>query len=118
MTTTPSSKVSTAYYVQSIIAFSVALCVVIVGEVWIPAPGWTRAFLALGTIFLVSATFTLAKCVRDQQETESVVSRIDQARLERLLAEFDPYRMPAGANERPAEPRFDSVPTGPFTAAG
>jgi hypothetical protein len=40
----------------------------------------------------VTATFTLAKCVRDAQEDGNVISRLDQVRLERLLAEFDPYR--------------------------
>ena len=94
MTNSPSPKTSSAFYLQSILSFGIALAVVIVGEIYLPVPAWTRAFLALGTVFLVSASFTLAKCVRDQQETESVVSRIDQARLERLLAEFDPYRVP------------------------
>ena len=79
-------------------SFAIALAVVVIGQIYLPVPAWTRAFLALGTIFLVSATFTLAKCVRDQQETETVLSRLDQARLERLLAEFDPYRVPTVAD--------------------
>ena len=95
MTNSPASKTTSAFYLQSIIAFSVALGVVIVGEVYLPVPSWTRAFLAIGTVFLVSSTFSLAKCVRDAQETETVVSRIDQARIERMLAEYDPYRVPA-----------------------
>ena len=95
MTNSPASKTTSAFYLQSIIAFSVALGVVIVGEVYLPVPSWTRAFLAIGTLFLVSSTFSLAKCVRDQQETETVVSRIDRARIERMLAEYDPYRVPA-----------------------
>ncbi len=101
MTNSPASKTTSAFYLQSIIAFSVALGVVIVGEVYLPVPSWTRAFLAIGTLFLVSSTFSLAKCVRDQQETETVVSRIDRARIERMLAEYDPYRVPtppAGAD--------------------
>ena len=94
MTNTPSAKTTSAFYLQSILSFGIALAVVIVGEIYLPVPAWTRAFLALGTLYLVSSSFTLAKVIRDQQETESVVSRIDQARLERLLAEFDPYRVP------------------------
>ncbi len=94
MNTTPSTKTTAAFYLQAILSFSIALAVVVIGEVYLPVSGWTRAFLALGTLFLVSSSFTLAKCVRDQQETESVVSRLDQVRIERLLAEFDPYRVP------------------------
>jgi len=91
-------KTTPAYLVQSIISFAVAMMVVVLGEMRLPVEGWTRAFLGIGTLFLVSSSFTLAKVIRDQHESENVVSRIDQARLERLLAEFDPYRLrgPAG----------------------
>jgi hypothetical protein len=106
MTTNPAPKNTSAFYLQAILSFGIALAVVVIGEVYLPVPAWTRAFLALGTVFLVSASFTLAKCVRDQQETESVVSRIDQARLERLLAEFDPYRVPAVGEPTPPPPPY------------
>ncbi len=43
----------------------------------------------------MSSAFTLAKCVRDQQETTQVLSRVDQARLELLLADHDPYAVPS-----------------------
>jgi hypothetical protein len=33
-----------------------------------------------------------AKCVRDAQENQYVVSRIDQARVDRILAEHDPWK--------------------------
>jgi hypothetical protein len=95
MTNSPSSRTTTAFAVQAAVAFAVSLIVVIIGEINLPVDAWTRAFLALGTVFLVSSTFTLAKVVRDQQDSDSVVSRIDQARIERMLAEYDPYRPPA-----------------------
>ena len=51
-----------------------------------------RAFLALGSLFLVTSTFTLAKCVRDAQEISGLSTRLDQARLDKILAEHDPFR--------------------------
>jgi hypothetical protein len=54
---------------------------------------WVRAFLALGLLYVVTSTFTLAKCVRDRQEEAAVVSRVDQARLDKLLAEQDLLRV-------------------------
>ena len=51
-----------------------------------------RAFLALGLLYVVTSTFTLAKCVRDQHEASRVVHRVDEARLERFLAEHDPFK--------------------------
>ena len=45
--------------------------------------------------------------MRDQQENVSVISRLDQARLERLLAEFDPYQTPNyGPLLQPAAPNY------------
>jgi hypothetical protein len=113
MNTNP-ARPTTAYYLQAITSFSVALAVLIVGEICLPLPPWTRAFLALGTLFLVSSCFTLAKCVRDQQDTEGVVSRLDQARIERLLAEFDPYRVPNITGQLPVDQ--PGVATSPLLA--
>jgi hypothetical protein len=93
MTNATAPKTTVPYMIQAGIAFSIALVTMIVGQLCLPVSPWTRAFLALGTTFLVSSAFTLAKCIRDQQETGSVLNRIDQARLDRLLAEFDPFHV-------------------------
>lgn len=42
-------------------------------------------------LFLVASTFTLAKVVRDQQEAATVRVRVDEARLEKLIAEHNPF---------------------------
>lgn len=95
MASTPqSTKNTTLFYAQSALAFAIALLSTCIGIAYLPAEPWTRAFLALAALFLVTSSFSLAKCVRDAQETGSVISRLDEARLERLLAEFDPYRTP------------------------
>lgn len=52
-----------------------------------------RAFLALGLLYVVTSSFTLAKCIRDRQEEAAIVSRVDQARLDKLLAEQDLLRV-------------------------
>ena len=48
-------------------------------------------FLAIALLYVVTSEFTLAKCVRDQQEAAAVTSRVDQARLDKMLAEHDPF---------------------------
>lgn len=93
-TPTASAKNSPAFFLQAAVSFAVALAAMLLAEVYMSGAAWQRAFLALGTLFLVTSTFTLAKVIRDAQESGTVVSRLDQARLERLLAEFDPYRPP------------------------
>jgi hypothetical protein len=91
MTSSTAPKTSPAFCAQAAISFGIALFAVVAGTFYLPVGGWVRAFLALGTLFLVSSSFTLAKCVRDQQESGAVLSRLDEARLEKLLAEYDPY---------------------------
>jgi yiaA/B two helix domain len=54
---------------------------------------WIRGFLALGLLYVVTSSFTLAKCIRDRQEETALVSRVDQARLDKLLAEQDLLRV-------------------------
>lgn len=97
-------KTTTAFYVQAGISFGVALLGLITAELYLPLAGWVRAFLALATLYLVTSTFTLAKCVRDAHESDSVIGRLDQVRLERLLAEFDPYQVQPVHPVQPTHP--------------
>jgi hypothetical protein len=84
---------TTAFYVQASISFGASLIAMAVGIGYLPLGSWPRAFLALGLLFTVTSAFTLAKCVRDRQEETEVVSRVDQARLDKLLAEQDLLHM-------------------------
>ncbi|WP_434588224.1 YiaA/YiaB family inner membrane protein [Streptomyces sp. A5-4] len=81
-----------AYYGQAVAAFAVALGAVTLGILKMEADAWVRAFLGIGVLYLVTSAFTLAKVIRDRQEAGQIVSRVDQARLEKLLAEHDPFQ--------------------------
>jgi hypothetical protein len=96
MTITNQPKPSAAFYIQSILSFTISLSALVVGVMVLPVGMWVRGFLAVGLLYVVTSTFTLAKVVRDHQEATSVHSRVDQARLEKLLSEHDPFRV-AGA---------------------
>jgi hypothetical protein len=91
----PQPRVTTAFYVQSIAAFALALIAVGAGIVYLPVGAWVRAFLGVGVLYLVTSAFTLAKCVRDAQEVGTVVRRVDQARIDKLLNEHDPFKTAA-----------------------
>ena len=88
----PAAKNTNAFFAQSALAFGTAMLTMLVAIFYLPADPWPKAFLALGTLFLTTSAFSLAKCVRDAQENQYVVSRIDQARVDRILAEHDPGR--------------------------
>jgi hypothetical protein len=83
---------TTAFYVQAVISFGLSLTALAVGIASLPVTTWVRSFMGLGLLYVVTSTFTLAKCVRDRNEEATVVSRVDQARLDKLLAEHDPFR--------------------------
>jgi hypothetical protein len=92
MSTPTSSKNTNAFFAQAAISFGIALLSMAVAILYLPVDPWIRAFLGLGTMFLTTSCFTLAKCVRDTQENQYVVSRLDQARVDKILAEHDPFR--------------------------
>ncbi len=97
MTTSPlPPRNTTAFFAQAAISFGVASLAVGVGITYLPVDRWIRGFLAVGCLFLVSSAFTLAKCIRDQQEY-ALVSRAEQARMEKYLSEHDGYVAPTAA---------------------
>ncbi|MHA6764357.1 YiaA/YiaB family inner membrane protein [Streptacidiphilus sp. PAMC 29251] len=82
-----------AYYMQAILSFGISVGAMGIGIAYLAADAWIRAFLALGLLYVVTSAFTLAKVIRDRQDEDQVVSRVDQARLDKLLAEHDPFRV-------------------------
>jgi hypothetical protein len=84
-------KPTTAFYLQAALSFGISTVGVLIGIATLPVDGPMRAFLGLGLLYVVTSTFTLAKCVRDTHEAGSVIHRVDEARLERLLTEHDPF---------------------------
>jgi hypothetical protein len=89
MSTPLRPRTTTAFHVQAAISFGVSLSVTIIGIGYLADSRWVRAFLALGLVYVVTSSFTLAKCIRDRQEEVAIVSRVDQAKLDKLLAEQD-----------------------------
>ncbi len=94
MSTPIHPKNTNGLYLQAGIAFGVALLTMIFGIYVMPGDIWVRAFLGLGTVFLTSSSFTLAKCVRDAQEEEYAAARLDRARMELLHTEHGPFEPP------------------------
>ncbi|TDD16460.1 YiaA/YiaB family inner membrane protein [Nonomuraea diastatica] len=86
---------TSAFYAQAVLSFAVSIASVTIALIYLPAAGWIRAFLALGLLYVVTSTLTLAKVVRDRQELAEVTNRVDQARLDKLLADHDPFKADA-----------------------
>jgi hypothetical protein len=95
MDTNTHTRPTPAFFAQAVASFGISLTAVTAGIVYLPVGAWIRAFLAIGMLYVVTSAFTLAKCIRDQQESTTVVKRVDQARLDKLLADHDPFKVPA-----------------------
>ena len=93
MSTPLRPRTTTAFFAQAAISFAVSLTVTVIGIGYLHDSRWVRAFLALGLLYVVTSSFTLAKCIRDRQEESAIVSRVDQARLDKLLSEQDLLRI-------------------------
>jgi hypothetical protein len=89
MSTPLRPRTTTAFYSQTVISFAVSLGATLIGIAYLAETRWVRAFLALGMLYSITSAFTLAKCIRDRQEEGALVSRVDQARLDKLLSEQD-----------------------------
>lgn len=89
----PASPTTAAFHLQAVLSFAVSILAVGVGLWYLPADPWVRGFLALGVLYVTTSSFTLAKVLRDRQESTTVLGRVDQARLDKLLAEHDPFRV-------------------------
>ncbi|HEX6420070.1 MAG TPA: YiaA/YiaB family inner membrane protein [Acidimicrobiales bacterium] len=83
---------SSAWVTQTYISFAVSLGAFAAGVAYLPADAWMRAFLGISGLYAVTSAISLSKTVRDQHEARSVVARVDEAKLERLLAERDPFK--------------------------
>lgn len=82
-----------AFYAQAVASFGISVTAMVVALIYLPATPWVRAFLALGLLYVVTSTVVLCKVVRDRQELSEVTNRVDQARLDKLLTEHDPFRV-------------------------
>ena len=89
--TTPTNH-TTAWIAQTWISFVVSISATAIGITYLPADIWLKGYLGMGLMFSVGSTVSLSKTIRDQEEAKRMLSRIDEAKLERLLAEYDPFK--------------------------
>lgn len=85
-------KDSAAWIFQTWAAFILSISMTTVGIVNLPVDNWVKGFMGMGLAFSVGSTFTLAKTTRDLYEARRITSRIDEAKVEKLLSEHHPLK--------------------------
>ncbi|MBC7646014.1 MAG: hypothetical protein H7095_02720 [Pseudopedobacter sp.] len=81
-----------AWIFQVWAAFIAALLLIGWGILNLPLDDWSRAYLLMGILFLVSSSFTLAKTLRDGQETRRLVNRVNEIKTEKLIVDSEMKR--------------------------
>lgn len=80
---------STSWKQFTFLSFGIALGLMVVGIVLVPVALAFKAYLMMGVFFLTGSCFTLAKTLRDEHESKGLSAKIESARAERLLREYN-----------------------------
>lgn len=78
-------KHSSAFVSFCYATFAISLVMVGGGVLFMPIDHWMKGFLGMGIAMLVQSCIIVTKTIRDNQEAEKLVNRIEDARAERLL---------------------------------
>ena len=85
-------KDTAAWVIQCWASFILALSATTFGIIYLPVDNWVKGFIGMGLTFSVGSSFTLAKTIRDNHEATRLTARIDEARVEKILADHHPLK--------------------------
>lgn len=80
---------SPAWVLFTLISFGVSLVMMVAGIAMIDANDWMKGYMAMSSVLLINSTFILAKTLRDQHEGKKLHHRLDEAKTEKLLKDYD-----------------------------
>ncbi|NES67431.1 MAG: hypothetical protein F6K24_20425 [Okeania sp. SIO2D1] len=80
---------SSAWIFQTWLSFIVSLSATVVGIIYLPVDAWTKGFMGMGVAFSVGSTVSLVKTQRDLHEAKRFTSKIEEARVEKILSEHN-----------------------------
>ncbi|MFP5320325.1 MAG: YiaA/YiaB family inner membrane protein [Acidimicrobiia bacterium] len=86
----PAQLHSPAWVAVTKLQFGVSVLALTIGLWYLPVEPWIVAYLVMGTLLLVSSTVALTKTLRDLHEGGRLISRVEEAKLERILSQHDP----------------------------
>ncbi|WP_318486789.1 YiaA/YiaB family inner membrane protein [Photobacterium leiognathi] len=69
--------------------FAIAAIAMIISIVKLPGDLLIKGYYSICSLFLVSATITLSKAVRDEAESDRLINKIEEAKTAKLLNDID-----------------------------
>lgn len=85
----PHQPDSGAWAAFTFISFAASLAMVGLGILFLPVDLAVRGYMAIGMLMLVQSSITVTKTVRDRHEGTRLHKRIEEARVEELLAKTE-----------------------------
>lgn len=84
-----SQKDTAAWQLFVWVNFMLAVMATSFGVLFLPIDFWFKGYMAMGLLFTIGSTFSLAKAVRDEHESKKLTNKIQQAKTERMLKEIE-----------------------------
>ena len=81
----PSIKHSGAWINFTILRFAISITMMALGIYFLPLELAVKGFLVMATLMIIQSSITVTKTLRDNQETSKLVSKVEEAKTERLL---------------------------------
>ena len=64
-------------------------CIMVIGGIFLlPLDIWPRAFLFMGVLMIIQTAINVTKTLRDNQEGSKLISKIEDAKTEKLLLDI------------------------------
>lgn len=82
-------KDTSAWILFTWISFITSTSAMAIGIYHAPIDVWIKGFLAMGTLFVIGSTFTLAKTVRDNAEADKLLNRFADAKTEQIITNYE-----------------------------
>lgn len=76
------------FSIMAWLSFAIATAGTLIGIFLLESSLATKGFFLISYLFSVSSCFTVAKVVRDRQEGERIIHRVEQAKTEKLINEY------------------------------
>jgi hypothetical protein len=80
---------SAAWVIQTWASFLLSISATSIGILYLPVDGWIKGFMGMGLLFTIGSTVSLTKTQRDLHESKKFISKIEEAKLEKILAEHN-----------------------------
>jgi hypothetical protein len=78
---------SSAWIIQTWLSFVLSIGATSLGIFYLPVDNWIKGYMAMGLVFSVGSTISLTKTQRDIHESNKIVSKIEEAKVEKILSE-------------------------------